>query len=318
MGRASGLNIVISCTDKKRAAIPRALRLRSLASLDFAERLKEWCNRLRTERAETIQALDLYAGEHWHVAKELVEVARNNGHRARLWVCSAGYGLLDANAKIRPYSATFSSGQADSVERGIARKNGAPVSQAWWRGLARWSGPIRNTPRLVSQLAQHEPRSPILVIASDSYLRAMADDLVAAGQALSRAEKLILVSSGAGEIAGLEKHLLPVDGRLKLALGGSYIALNARIARRMLAETNRWPLDVEVLRTRYARWCKSLPEVKKYDRVTLSDEQVCQRIERMRKKDPTVSITAALRALRDGGYACEQSRFRALFRKNFR
>src|SRR5439155_924306 len=78
---------------------------------------------------EAVPALDLYGGEHWQVARSLPAHGVEGGREVKLWVSSAGYGLVPAEAPLRPYAATFSSAQADSVLR-----PGAPMSDltVWW------------------------------------------------------------------------------------------------------------------------------------------------------------------------------------------
>ena len=43
------------------------------------------------------------------------------GTRRRLWVCSAGYGLIPCRRPLHPYAATFASGSPDSVGDTVAR-----------------------------------------------------------------------------------------------------------------------------------------------------------------------------------------------------
>ena len=50
------------------------------------------------------------------VARGLPDEA--GGRPAQLWACSAGYGLIRADALVRPYAATFTSGHPDSVPSG--------------------------------------------------------------------------------------------------------------------------------------------------------------------------------------------------------
>jgi hypothetical protein len=50
-----------------------------------------------------------------------------------------------------------------------------------------------------------------------------------------------------------------------------------------------------------------------FDRARLDDHQVERFIHVALRRSPDTSCTRALRALRDGGQACEQSRFKTLF-----
>src|SRR5258707_1212852 len=84
-------------------------------------RATAWVERLASEvNTPAVRAVDLYAGEHWRVAASLPDLVIDaaTGTDARLWACSAGYGLIPAHAMVRPYAATLSPGHADSVTGG--------------------------------------------------------------------------------------------------------------------------------------------------------------------------------------------------------
>src|ERR1700733_7385623 len=99
------LLIVASCTLSKTVVVPKQLRLRRFAQ--GPKRLERWCQTLREMPVETASALDLYSGGFWSVIKELPDVARQRGFAPTLSVASAGYGLASAEARLKPYSATF-------------------------------------------------------------------------------------------------------------------------------------------------------------------------------------------------------------------
>src|SRR4051794_767517 len=114
---AHTLHIIASCTDRKRGLVPAALRLRSVRELDVEARARAWWMRLQGAEQATVVAEELYAGDHWQVVRELRVAAGTAGYIPYLWVASAGYGLIPAEAPVCPYSATFTRGHEDSVVR---------------------------------------------------------------------------------------------------------------------------------------------------------------------------------------------------------
>src|SRR5690348_3639795 len=86
------LHVIVTCANRKTLPVPRALRLDNIPGRGTAQRVREWTGRLaEASSAPLIAAQDLYAGEHWMIARGLPrQISRA---RARLWVCSAGYGL---------------------------------------------------------------------------------------------------------------------------------------------------------------------------------------------------------------------------------
>src|SRR5438132_6811991 len=107
--------ILASGTERKRRPVPTALRLADVRKRGVGQRVSPWWQRLMVHRGDTLPATDLYAGGHWSVVRRLPEVARTRGLRPTLWVISAGYGLVPANARLHAYSATFAPGHVDSV-----------------------------------------------------------------------------------------------------------------------------------------------------------------------------------------------------------
>src|SRR5581483_11722789 len=104
------------------------------------ERAAGWLKLLRRGTAGTVPAAELYLGDHWAVVREL---ATRPG--VRVWVCSAGYGLVSVESPLRPYSATFAAGEPDSVC--VGAEDVTATRRAWWRALAGWDGPGPAGPR---------------------------------------------------------------------------------------------------------------------------------------------------------------------------
>src|SRR5262245_44463156 len=98
------IHVIASCTDRKRLPVPPKLRLREIPDARPQIRAERWWRRLSTHQGRNVAAAELYGGDHWSVARSLPDVAAANGRSAQLWVASAGYGLVPANAPLRPYS----------------------------------------------------------------------------------------------------------------------------------------------------------------------------------------------------------------------
>jgi hypothetical protein len=255
----------------------------------------------------------LYSGDSWSVIRSLAK----GGPRTppvRVWVCSAGYGLLSSESLLHPYSATFDSGQADSVPangRGAAARD---ASRAWWRLLSEWEGPSPRGPRTIAELAEAYPRSPLLVVASEVYLVAVADDLRAGRAKLADPDLLSIISAGSADVEGLEKHLLPCDARLQRLVGGARASLNARLARLALSSLRGRAPTYPALSELFTGLLAEQPEVSSPRRAALTDAEVKGYLKDPLERNPDVRPTPLLRKLRDSGRACEQSRFASLFR----
>ena len=109
------INLVVTCTKKKTREPGHDLMLRHVRGGSTESRVATWLERLRRRGGERVAARELYAGDHWSIARELdcSHVGRNA--RIRVWVASAGYGLLCMDNPLQPYSATFAVSHPDSV-----------------------------------------------------------------------------------------------------------------------------------------------------------------------------------------------------------
>jgi hypothetical protein len=305
------LHIIANCADRKRLMVPQERRLGAHRAHGSVSRLSSFVQALSDARGDAVEAKDLYVGPYWAVVRELPLVAAASRIEASLWVASAGYGLVPANAKLRGYSATFRVGEADSVACSGEPYSVAEQVSAWWAALAQWDGPA-DQPRRVSDLASAEPDAHVMVVASPRYLQAMVKDLRGAAKLLGN--RLIIVTSqnfGVGE--PLTRNVVASEERLLAEVHGARPALHARVARHILSGAPRYGLDAETLRTRYLEIARSADFCRHPVRETMTDEEVKRFIKTELRNAPDLSYTRALRMLRDGDRACEQKRFKNLF-----
>jgi hypothetical protein len=234
-------------------------------------------------------------------------VATEAGFRANLWVASAGYGLIPAEAQVRPYSATFAASEEDGVWRS-GDGDRRTAFRTWWNGLqARPDG--ASLPSLTS-IACEVPDTIMLVIASPAYILAMADDLAGVRKQLNDPQHLLIVSSRHRSLPEwLTSHIVPSEAPLSGVLGGALGSLHARTARRILQESSEEPLRADVLVPYYEHLISEVESATVPARLKLRDEDIRTFILQNRG----LPCTAALRKLRTTGLACEQRRFSSLY-----
>jgi len=298
------VHVIVTCTNRKTMPAPPALRLGRASGRTADEAARVWITRISHQNGvPALPAADLYAGEHWMIARQLPSLAAAG--QARLWVCSAGYGLIPVAARIRPYSVAFS-GQQDRVP------GGADGARRWWHALSRWEGPETGHPRSIRELAAADPSASFMLALSAGYLDACRDDITAAVTELPDPDRLLVISAGARSTGHMAEVMVPADARLQAALGGTRQALNARIAARLLADG----LMSRAEATRYlAQLLAAQPPIPRYARRPLSDEEVSKMITGRLTHAPALSASMMLREFRDAGYACEQQRFARLHRQ---
>lgn len=278
------LTIVVTCTDRKLAAPCEDLMARSLPAATVSERVDDWVGRLGAAPRAT-RLLDLYRGDSWTQAKRLAATAQKTGFDPEVFVASAGLGLHSVNDFGPTYAATFARGHEDSVVSAVAD------ARVWWSRLPHAAAP--------------EDDAPSIWVLSESYARAMQDDLQALDPNVS------LVFGGASGTPADSR--IRSDRRLRAALGGTTTSLNTRMAIRWLELADGRIPTSPVVRQDWRQWAQGAQRTEHYDRRPLPDTSIRQTVEKMLGLHPKLSKTTALRNLRASGISCEQRRFSGLF-----
>lgn len=301
------VNLVVSCSNRKTAAPSERLRLGSIRIGSVEHRAAEWIDRLESDPSETRPALQLYCGDHWSIASSLSKDGITT------LVASAGYGLVPIDAPLKPYGATFDSRHEDRV---VVRADSEPAQDtAWWSALARWPGPCAGAPRTLAEIARRDPSSPLMVVASPPYLRAMKNDLQEAAANLKDPDLLSLFCAGTASLDDLDGHHVPCDARLQARVGGARQSLNARAARLALQNLPFDSLRASVMRKRIGEIASEQPEVPDLERTPATDEEVREFLRAALRENEKAKHSPLLRVFRDSGRACEQSRFATLFKE---
>lgn len=301
------MHIVASCSDRK--AFPPCVRLRDFRYDKVSERYRAWRKGLRAAKGQRAPAQDLYQGEHWSVVRSLPAVGTASGWFVRLWVASAGYGVLENTNRVVSYSATFAPRHLDSVRDSNTDDAGV---LAWWRHAT--DGRER-LGRSVASIVDEDPKATVLLLASPSYLAAMAEDLRAASLLFRLSGALFIVSSGLPADAGsLSDCLVTSRATLQAALGGTLLSLHARAAAHLLRTVKPGAFlreNIETMSKDLEREMGGGPP--RTVGTSMTDEEVRAFIRTRLKVEPKLTHTRLLRELRDSKRACEQGRFRRLF-----
>ena len=302
-GHQATVHVIVTCANRMSRPIPAHLQLGQVPGRTPAERASGWIGRL-TEASSVPQvpAVDLYAGEHWSVARQFPAM-HLPGEEVRLWACSAGYGLIPVEALVMPHHATLTPGQADSVPGAWA---------SWWSLLSEWPGPMPGHPRSIRALVAADPAAVFMFVLSKNYLRACSADLAAACERLTHPDRLFIVSAGGRPDGDLAAFAVPADARLQAHFGGTRRALNARIGARLLERGIRSKGEAVGY---LARLLAAQAPVPRYNRKRQSDGEVLEVIAACLARAPKTSANRMLRELRDAGLACEQHRFTRLYRQ---
>jgi hypothetical protein len=303
--------MVVTCSKAKCPAASESLCARSLPAEGGVQlRAATWIGRLRRADIPPVPASELYRGDHWKQVREISRYVRAAG--GSIYVCSAGYGLVPYEAPLKPYSATFSTGQPDSIVP--SGTSAALAATTWWQDLSEWRGPAPGKPRSLTELVCRYPDSFLLVAVSDSYLRAITPDVMAAVERLSGPDRLAILCAGArGKAHPLANHLLPCDARLQPIVGGTRTSLNVRLAGKALRELAEVDWTLERLKAHFKGWLGERGACPRTYRQPVEDAEVRRFISDALADNPSIRPTRLLCHLRARGKACQYERFVRLF-----
>lgn len=292
--------IITNCTARKRRA-KEALRL----SCEMVERTLEgtarrWRAAVAAHGAQLI-VHDLYMGRSMADAKQVA-----NALDGRLYVASAGLGLVGADEHVVPYDLS-ASGPQGGLQAVLQRFHA--TSRQWWSLICHGRG-------LTHLLAQH-PRAVLLVALPANYVEMVAGDLCDSPASVLQRVKLFTSQAGVRELPSkLLGMVMPYDDRLESIAGyaGTRADFPQRAMRHFVEQLGACALD------------QALARIAVQD--VLSLHQLRPSVERKRADDNTIRAlireqwhakggrgSVLLRYLRDESRtACEQGRFARLWR----
>ena len=292
--------VITVCTHRKRAqpsfaATPVSLPLGSQEAVQTA-----WIEKIRTAPTNAA-ANELYAGRGFGLAIEAAKIASG-----KLYILSAGLGLVAGDQQIPVYGLTVSGGHTDSVSSRVTGR----------LDVASWFSAVLSSPYSepwTDVVSENSGR--ILVALTRPYARMVGQSLsTLEPQALARLR--IFGASLASDLpASLHPALTPYDHRLNAVFPGTCADFPQRallhFVRSVAIRHDAQDRDADHAAVAAALRGVAAPD--RLHRPRRTDEEILQLIA-MRLRSLS-GIAQILRALRDeDGVACEQSRFSRLYR----
>lgn len=298
--------IIVPCTARKTVESPADLVAENLTVSDLEGVGAAWRATLKQSSRVAI-ASNLYAGSAIRVGKQMA--ARCD---ARLYIVSAGLGLISGDTSIPAYNLTV----ADSGRAGIRRRiRGAFSASAWWDQVK--AGPFAVG---WQELTRNSRGRCVLIAVSKPYAEMIGQDLAALPMSIRRRLRIFGAGIEKSLPENLGKYVMPYDARLDQLAPGikadfairslTHFAMNCKPSdspARDLTADHDW----------VATTMQGLAPVRPVQRERISDEElilVTRRLSRL-----TSSTAVALRIFRrEYGLAAEQSRFNRAFNQVIR
>jgi len=290
--------VVTICTSRKQARLTIAATPASLP-IDSQENVQAaWIAKVLRLPSDAA-AGEIYAGRGFSLAVRASEIAA-----AKLYILSAGLGLIAADRKVPLYGLTVSAGHSDSIE---ARVRGEFDARAWFSGLQ--TSPLSD--RWVDAVGQGSGR--ILIALTRPYAQMVGQDLGALSPQVLGRLRIFGASLASVLPPSLHPALAPYDARLEAILPGTRSDFSQRALHHFVGlvagdcQQNRHA-DYEAVTDALAK--VKAPERPRRPR--RSDDELLEMI--AVRLQSQLGVARVLRALRDEeGVACEQSRFSRLY-----
>lgn len=297
--RASAAAVVSICSSRKFATAPATLLARNLPMTSQNEVAAEWLKRLG-KAAPVAKAEDLYGGRGFRLAQSAAKVSH-----ARLFIISAGLGLIAADTPVPAYGITVAAGADDALALKVTAGLDMP---AWFETLE--ASPFSSDWETVFAAA-----GPVLVSLTRPYARLVGAQLAALDRDARSRLRLFGESLEGVLPSTLHKSIMPYDRRLDSMRPGA----RADFPQRALADfaAHVAPMssaaDADFHRRAVSSRLEGVTAPVIPERRRLDDAAILELI--VGKLGEETSASKLLRRLRDKhDVACEQNRFRRLYR----
>jgi hypothetical protein len=291
--------VLTTCSHRKNAQPKRVATPSSLSRGTQSAVAKQWLAKMRN-LPSSVTAEALYAGRGFGLAEETANLAG-----ARMFVLSAGLGIVPASRSIPVYGLTVSVGHEQSISRKVL---GAFDPAAWFTAL------LRGTHSDDWKDVGGRKSGRILVALSRPYAEMVGASLAKASPKMLGRLRIFGASLEGALPASMHPAIAPYDERLNAIFPGarSDFAQRAMLhfARSVAVKPSRGRED-DFAAVKSALRGLRLPEVVQRPRQT-DDELLAIIKRRLRMQSGAAHMLAALR--HEEGVACEQSRFGRLYR----
>lgn len=298
--QAPGIAAILSpCSARKSKLSAPGLNCASLPLAPQAEVATQWLARLTKEVALT-PASELYVGD------SLTRV-RGAGERAHVpfFVISAGLGLLHATTAVPGYDLTLAQGADGAIHNRVTDRFDPAM---WWERVQ--SSPFAHP---LDEVGQAET-GRILVALTRPYAGLVGAALAALPSTLRKRLRIFGLGIGAHLPETLKPQIIPFDARLDVISPGTRLNGAARQLVHFSDLVTSQPIgSVKQDQALVDKAFASLEVPSAISRERANDAALLKRINGFAREG--LSATSALRRLRDFGMACEEQRFRRLYKE---
>jgi len=297
------INIISSCTNSRKHTPSETLKIANFkTNMQLEDVIDIWNKNIEKDTTQVYEAIQLYKGASWKATLDTCAILKTK-FNTRLYIASAGYGLIHAKTKICSYNSTFASSTENSITKFIvsADKN---ANLQWWNMINKF------------KLSSFEKGSYFFIVLPHEYLLAAQDTIKILVEKFDR-NVFIFIANKHSVPPFMKNYIVKFDSRFNNFQAGVVSNMLQRAVLWLSTEIikKEIPLCHQELQKHIETKMKNFEAFNMPVRLKLNEEEIRIKIKNMILEDKILSATKGLKNFRNSGYACEQKRFGKIFKE---
>jgi len=288
----SDIILITTCANQKHLEIPESLYFRNTPE-DITQ--SSWDDLIKNTPYPTLKAIDLYKGALWKQVKSIYESPLLD----KLYIISAGYGILKPTDEIKPYSIGFRQDSFDAVQtRGYS-------SQEWWDGL--------KSNINLKEIIESNPNKKVILYGSNAYMRAISNEV----KPLLGSPNLFIVSPDTNS-KDFNPFLIKPPLKMRYILGGNTVTVTINCIKYLIENSKDITWDISSINQMFLDLCKDCPDPFFTDRKSKEkkpDDFFINFIPSLPEYTPTMKMAKIRKLINTSGYAMGTSRLYRILEK---
>lgn len=283
----SKINIILTCSSNKKLEAPPFLSLKNYKKENVKKLSKSWMDNIINNSSSTLPAIKMYKGVYWEVVKKLY----NNPKVNKIWVISAGYGLINVNDNISSYNIGFKDKSLNSIKLNTLNPSKNVFSE-WWDNIT------NITQNKIFQL--YDPNEIYIIYASYDYMKAIKNDI---SKIVSKPN--IFIVSPDTKIKQFKPYILYTPSNLRYILGGNKMTSSIKVVEYLVNNFDEFNHNKINNHFKCLLNQANIPPQIRAKRKKIGDEEMIKYIKEIGINSPFTSI---FNFIRDKGIAAGEAR----------
>ena len=237
------IHYIVPCASKQ-IEIPEELLFRNMPKLEVKDLFWKWRYALKGNTTGEIKAMDVYGGAYWKIIQQIYDDMDKIFDN--IWIMGAGYGIVNAEDKIKPYSAVFKNNHFDNI--GFKFDSKKPYED-WW-------GIYNKNNISISKI--HNEEDIFVIIGSFEYFKAIGKDVA---KIINKPN--VFVISPDTKLKHITPYLIPSSLWLQQILGGSKFTITPLVMKYIVEKLPKFNYNKDEIIKHMINLCSQCKPIKR-------------------------------------------------------